>query len=327
MMRLAIALLIALQLLSSAISLAQTTNDHGLRVVVTVASLLPDVKSILCKGDEVFYIAPPGVDPHSYQLTPSDIEKILRADVVVSTGHTPFEYRIRDLCKGKCVLVEIPRIPGIRVATNPDTNQPNLHMPIYDPYNLEIFVLYLANVFAELRPSKAMCYYQNALNVVEKIASIVSKSPRLDVLAVGDLPPTQYAVEWLGIRIMYLAKPEPQAPSTGTIIDRIENAIARHVVKLIVVINGSRDSSTAMLLHLAERYGLPVVRIPPPLEERSFIDKVESIVKEVKSVLGVESSINEVVSPGLDSYRHTVALALALMPTVCIGLYLWVRRT
>ncbi|MEM3892849.1 MAG: hypothetical protein QXR12_02735, partial [Thermofilum sp.] len=46
----------------------------GLRIAVTFPSLYEDVKALLCEGDTVVSIAPPGVDPHEYQLSPKDVE-------------------------------------------------------------------------------------------------------------------------------------------------------------------------------------------------------------------------------------------------------------
>ncbi|MET1100861.1 MAG: zinc ABC transporter substrate-binding protein, partial [Pyrodictiaceae archaeon] len=135
-------LMLSLVMLLAPAEAAYTYNDKGLLIVTTFPNLVWDIKQLVCKDDRVKSIVPLGVDPHEYQLTPSDIQLLAKADIIVSTAHTPFEEDIRSLTlEGKlyATLIEIPRIPGIRILRNPVTGQPNYHMLIYDPENYKIF--------------------------------------------------------------------------------------------------------------------------------------------------------------------------------------------
>ena len=104
------------------------SSERGLYIVVTFPNLKYDVELITCKDDTVVWIAPPGVDPHSYQLTPKNVIDLKKADVIISSAHVPFELEIRDLVQRgeiKGILIEIPRIPDIKILKNPATGEFN----------------------------------------------------------------------------------------------------------------------------------------------------------------------------------------------------------
>ncbi|RLI13893.1 ABC transporter substrate-binding protein, partial [Candidatus Bathyarchaeota archaeon] len=179
----------------------------GLLIVASFPNLVCDLGLLALEDDEVVSLAPAGADPHDYQLTPNDVELLKKADIIVSTAHTPFEAEIRELwARGELrgALVEVPSIPGIRLAANPATGQPNYHMPIYDPGNYKAFLTYLAELMAELRPDRAGDYRERAEEAVRAVDSLLRAAPRLDMVAVADLPFAQYAVGWLGVEVRFL---------------------------------------------------------------------------------------------------------------------------
>ncbi len=262
-------------------------GGEGLKVVVTFPCLKPDVEALLAPGDTVYSIAPPGVDPHDYQLSPQDIALLREADVIVSLGHAPFELKIRELAeKGelKAVLVEVPRLPGIEIYQNPATGQPVLHMPIYDPSNYKVFVEHLAKVFSELRPSMASHYEEAARSLVEEVDGIAAAAPRLDVVAAADMPLSIYAVSWLGVKVKYLLVPEHGAPASPKTVEGVRRALEDGSVKLVVVTEPVEHSASRMLLEMAEEYGVPVLKVPSPLIVESVPAKLKAIVEEAQSL-------------------------------------------
>ena len=65
--------------------------------MVSFPNLAYDVGLLACEDDRIVSLAPAGSDPHEYQLTPEDVELLRRADLIISTGHVPFEARIKEL--------------------------------------------------------------------------------------------------------------------------------------------------------------------------------------------------------------------------------------
>ena len=265
------------------------SKGKGLLVVVTFPSLASDIKQLLCPQDRVISIVPPGVDPHTYTLSLGDIEKAKRADLVISTGHAPFEIRLRDYINSK-KLIEIPRIPGIRIENIIGTSSPNLHMPVYDPHNYIVFVNYVAKRLAELRPACSSHYLAMARKVSDKIAKITESSPRLNVQGVGSSPLVQYAVSWLGIRLEALMVTSPEAGITSQQFEKVKEFLASHRAEIAVIVSSSPGKCTPMskadekTLALAEQYKVLVLCVPSPLVQEPIPDKLETIIAQAKAL-------------------------------------------
>ena len=258
-------------------------GGRGLLIIVSFPNLAYDVALLADEEDEIAALVPIGADPHDYQLTPSDIRLLERADLIVSTAHAPFEAEMRKLVEEghvRGVLLELPRLPGLRLLVNPATGQPNYHMPIYDPVNYERFVDYLSTVLAHLRPGKADEYAENARRVKESVRELLEKAPRLGLVAVADLPVVQYAVSWLDVEIISFVLKEPGVPATPGDLMELEEALANHEVDLVIVCRPTVVSASEELNALAKRYGLPIIYVPSPMEPGSILDKLSIVVDQ-----------------------------------------------
>ncbi len=271
------------------------SKGKGLLLVVTFPSLTSDVKQLLCPQDRVISLVPPGVDPHTYTLSLEDIEEAKRADLVISTGHAPFEIKLRGYINTKR-LVEIPRIPGMRIENIIGTSSPNLHMPIYDPHNYIVFVNYVAKRLAELRPACSSHYLAMARKVSNKVVEITESSPRLNVQGVGSTPLVQYAVSWLGIRLKALMMTSPEAGITGQQFEKVKGLLASHRAEIAVIVSSSPGKCTPMgkadekTLALAKQYKVPVLCVPSPLVQEPIPDKLEAIIVQVKALYSILST-------------------------------------
>ena len=268
---------------------------HSLTVVVTFPSLQPDIQQLLCPGDRVISLVPPSVDPHAYQLKPSNIQLLQQADLIISTGHVPFEKQIEELVsKGviRAELIIIWKIPGIRILRNPDTGQPNLHMPIYDPLNYVAFIKRVATALQRLNPGCFNVYRENAEKVIERVMEMYRSAPRLRMVAVGDAPFTVYAVDWLGLHVEALLVPEPGLPSTPEIYRRITRLLHEGAVAVVTEPSVSKASQT--LLRIAREAGAPVVYVPSPLVQKTIPEKLEYIVEQVERLRRNATSISAV---------------------------------
>ncbi len=286
-------------------TLMGVSEAKDLQIVVTFPNLKEDVK-LIAPNDNVSSIAPAGVEPHDYQLTPDDIEALKKADVIISTAHAPFEVKIREMVRRgeiKAKLIEIPSIPDVRILTNPATKQPNYHMPIYDPENYKAFVRYLAEVLSELSNDN---YKARAKDVIDEVDEIVSKTKKLNASAVADAPPAQYAVSWLNVDIRYLVVKEPDLPATPEDIRAIEKAIMKGEVQLVVVTKTESKASKA-LEELAKEKGIAVLHVPSPIAVESVPDKLKEISEEVEK-LEIEKREGNARSPAFEAVFAVVSL-------------------
>ncbi len=260
--------------------------EEKVLAVATFPSVAEDLDLILCEG-KALSLVPPGVDPHDYQLSPGDVERLRTARVIVSTGHTPFEARIRDLVgRGELTaeLVEIPRIPGVSILANPATGQPNLHMPIYDPDNYKVFVRYLAGKLSEVDLAHAACYAQKLQQLIGEVDSLKLKVRALNITALATRPPAQYAVRWAGVEVRYLLVKEEGLPATSEDIARIERALAAGEVKLIIALSDDPAPLRSKAEELSARYNAPLITIPSPITPESIYEKIAQVAQELSKI-------------------------------------------
>ncbi len=287
----------------------------GLLVVVTFPNLVGDVEQLLCSNDHVEALAPPGVDPHEYQLGSRDVDLLSRADLVVSTGHAPFENDIRELVEEgriKARLLEIPSIPGIVLKINPATGRENYHMPVYDPYNYAVLVRAVAGELARLRPECSDTYWNKSVQVLKKLAEIVGSTRVVAGAVVADTPVTQYAVEWTGLRLEALLVKEHGAMASPSDIARAEQLVEKGAI--VVVVDPPVAKPSTVLLALAEKHGAPVIRVPSPFAPGTVLEKLEKVAEQVNMLQAVEetSSPRVVEEEGGGGFLAAIGAALSL---------------
>ncbi|MEL9908395.1 MAG: zinc ABC transporter substrate-binding protein [Desulfurococcus sp.] len=310
----------------------QTTS--GVYVVTVFPNLVSDIKLLLCDGDVVDYIIPPGVDPHEYQLTISDYQKLKRASIIVSTGHTGAEVEIENLVeKGElnATLINILEIPGIRITINPSSGQANLHMPIYDPLNYILFVENLTSTLAKANPLKADCYSDKALKLVNSLVSLVNKmmGKYRGMSTIIDLPEIQYAVEWMGFQVVKSLVPEHEVQPSPQDIASVEGFMKSGSIPLVFITSPAASSESNALIELSKKYNVTIIEVPSPLVNGSIPDKLYYISSQVSSV-----NINEAGKPytKLEEPSHLAPDPLSIILYVVIGVIIglalsrWVYR-
>ena len=295
-----------------------------LLIVTTFPNLVEDVK-LVASEEETVSLVPAGADPHDYQLTSRDLDLIREANLIVSTAHTSFEVDLRRKIEQRefsATLVELTKIPGIAILNNPVLNQPNYHMPIYDPRNYKLFVKYLALKLAELNPLKAKIYLNRANNVAKEVDSLIESTPKLNVIAAADYPFTQYAVSWLGVEIRYLIVKEAGVSATPSDIEKLKEALARKEVKLVVVAEPVELPASKLLKSLAEKYDVPVLYVPLPFSSGSILSKLKYIASQAK-IIKLQVSEEETLLRKENPLIRIIAGVLSLLIIAELYVYYW----
>lgn len=106
--------------------LSPTQAQLPLRVAVTIPLFAEFAREMGGDNVEVFSLLPPGADPHTYQLTPSDISRISEADIFFVNG-LGLDAVVRDLIEknrreGAKVIPFGPNLPSPRAAELGDIN-------------------------------------------------------------------------------------------------------------------------------------------------------------------------------------------------------------
>lgn len=280
-----LALVSVVLLLVRANPLMSSSSDDGLRIVVTFSNLVDDINMVKCREDRVVSILPQLVEPHDYYLTPEDVRLLKQANLIISTAHTHFELEIRELIGAgeiNSVLIEVPKIPGVKIVKNPATGMDNLHMPIYDPRNYLTFMRNVTETLKRLNPSCSLIYEANYAVVKAKVESLLARNTTYLLRGIATKPAAQYAVTWLGVNVTRLVIPEEGVSPTTTTILEIEDMLRTRSVEILIVIKG--DEYSDYLRSLGKQYGVPVIEIPTPFTQGSMISKLEYVVAQIAEI-------------------------------------------
>jgi len=245
-------------------------------VITSIAPIAEIVREAFGESVQVEYLVPPGVDPHQYQLTPEQIEKIQKADVIVTIGHLPVEEKIEELekegiLKGKVLGIEDYQRYGFRYL--PErwyNNKYNPHGIWLDPYNG------LAIAEATKEALKTRYSGQNIFEAqyslfkakVETIILAYQKMNLSEKQAIIELPSQQYALEWMGIEVIASIKPEEEIPAKS--VDEL-----LEMVKTVDVIVYSADSPESLknaVLELSRKTGVPTIGISTIWSEKEYTE-------------------------------------------------------
>lgn len=279
--------LLAVVLIFNSMISAAMADQTGITVVVTFSSLKGDIEKVLCGGN-VYGIIPQNIDPHEYQLRPSDIELISRADLIISTGHTHFESKIKMLVETGSVrakLIDVMELKGLVLSLNPVTLQPNYHLPIRDPINYLIFLYNVTSVLAELDPKNAECYYRRFLEISSSVyEKVLAYRGKFNGLAIIDAPHIQYVVEWLGFKVVWTVKPEEGGNIPPDTIRALRDLIRYKCVVVAFTTWPSSSPESRVLVELAREFNLPVVEVPGPESSVSVYDTLLLVTSGVSAI-------------------------------------------
>ncbi len=263
-------------------------SETGILIVSTFPSLASDIEQITCPEEKVVSLVPLGVDPHDYQLKPSDVEILKKASLIVSTGHAPFEAEIRKLVSNgeiKARLIEITDIPGIKILDNPATGKPNYHMPVMDPFNYKLFIHRIAEELNNINPA---CRGERAehLNMIDdRINNLTLLAGRYNITAAASSPVVQYLVEWLGIHVRYLYIAEHGVPATGSQLDEIKHALETGRIKCIIYTDATPSQIKTLITGESREYGIPLVQAPAPTSNGTVLDKLSLTVENIRTCI------------------------------------------
>lgn len=281
-------LVLSILMLNYTFTAVSLDNDSRPVIVVTFSFLEPDVLMLVC-GDMVYSIVPIGVDPHEYQLRPSDIEILREADLVISTGHTNFELKIEEMISRKEIsarLINILNITGVTISINPVTSQPNYHNPIQEPLNYILFLGEVTKVLADLNPSRKECYYERYLNALSLLSENVLKfRNKFSENVIVDKPYAQYLVEWLGFKVIWIVKPEEEYQLSAESLLKVREIIDSEAVKVLFYTEPADSPESRIVIEIAEEKGIPVIPIPGPSTGKGVLNVLREVTSRVLSLL------------------------------------------
>jgi ABC-type metal ion transport system, periplasmic component/surface adhesin len=313
-------------LLFSITSTAVVEGDKELVVIVTFSYLKPDVERLICNG-EVYALVPGGVDPHEYQLKPSDVDLLKKADLIISTGHTSFEKRVSELVSSGEVnsrLVDILEIPGLKFSKNPVTSQINYHMPLNDPVNYLVFMNYLLRMFIEIDREHLDCYLAKYFSIINELnINILKYRDSMYGKIIVDKPHAQYFAEWLGFHVAWIVKPEEEYQVSPSDLKKLQDFVRSGDIRSVFVTRPGNTPESMMLLELARDYSIPVIWVNNPSDVNGVYNSLMDLVSQFEVWTRSTTLMETTSTSSLLSYSQTsnsiISLVISFMIGVLVG--------
>ncbi|MCC6057333.1 MAG: zinc ABC transporter substrate-binding protein [Desulfurococcaceae archaeon] len=320
--RLTILLILVLLMISLAIWVGSVHSQgiQGVKIVVTFPFMIKDIEALLCENDDVYYLVPPGVDPHDYQLTYRDIEILSRANLIVSTAHTPFELKIREMVLSgelKAKLIEIPSITNISLLIIPGSSNINYHGVLFHGNNFAIFIENITSILTHLRPQCREVYLSKSRTLIDKIEKTSSK-PLKDLKTIVDTPPLQYLASWFGAEVIQILITEHGVPVAPQDVEKAEEYLRIYRENTLVIV--TEDSPARNLLEdFAHRYRAKLLVIPNPITSTdSIAEYLEDFYNRTAMIL--TSTTTKYTSPSIDYNKLIIMLSAIIIVIAVVGL-------
>jgi ABC-type Zn uptake system ZnuABC Zn-binding protein ZnuA len=223
-------------------------KDNSSIHVLAVESFLADIAQNVA-GDAfiVDTLIPMGVDPHGFEITPQDLVKIQKADILITNG-CRFESWIQDsisnVIPGKIVVESckglVPRIPG----KNEISGNAGLADPHYwlDPVNVIQYVKNIRDGFISFDPEQKELYTANSekyINQLEELNLWMEKS-------VESIPLDQRKIVTNHESFGYFAD-RYQFQIIGTIIPSISSDASPSALQLADLVNRIQLTGTKVI--------------------------------------------------------------------------------
>lgn len=311
---------IALFVLTLSFTQLSVADEETIDVVCTNSILADFTSNLITENVTIDYIMPSGVCPAYYDTKPSDVNKIVNADIIISFGSPFMEPWLSDLLayNEDCSIIECKNLGEWNIPSGAIT-----------------FVEHLTEQLSEVLPELNETIHSNAQTY---IAEIDEKSEELQELietkgyAGKKIIAMQWQkdfLEWLGLNVTYSYGP-PQGLSTQDQLDVINAASTGDVC--VVVDNlqsgtdfGARVASESGASHIIfTNFPGAIPGTDTYLEMIAYntgqlVDGIETYEYKQGDIANLENQIKE-----LELQRNAVvvvAIIFAILTFVFYGMY------
>jgi zinc transport system substrate-binding protein len=164
-------------LLAGCIGSPAQPSSGKLEVVASFFPLYDFARNVGGDRVEVSLLIPPGVDPHSFELSPSDAMKLGNARVFLYNG-AGLEPWVPSLLQGtdNKNLISLDTSQGIDLIASKDSDQPGYDPHVWlDPPLAKEQVMAIRDAFIEADPAGRSYYEKNAADYTAKLDALDSE--------------------------------------------------------------------------------------------------------------------------------------------------------
>ncbi len=170
-------ILLSAVLLFGCISNTEQAKNNKLKVVATLYPIYDFARNVGGDQVEVALLIPPGVDPHEFELSPSDAQKVSNAKVFLYNG-AGIEPWIPNLLQGmeNTNLTTVDTSKGIDFIVSKDADEPGDDPHVWlDPLLAKKQVAAIRDAFIEADPAGKDYYTKNAADYMVKLDELDSE--------------------------------------------------------------------------------------------------------------------------------------------------------
>jgi len=231
--------------------------DGGkLNIVTTFAPVTSLTKNVAGDAASVEQLLPEGAEPHDFALSPGDLKKLAKADIVVENGLGLEEWVDGALKSSRATRV----VASEGIAT--DDGNPHVWL---DPVLAIRQVENIRKALAERDPSRAEVFNRNAAAFTERLKQLdqeiratADQLPDKRLLTAHDA--FHYFAKRYGFRVVGVFEPFPGREPSPRAIKELRDTIEKERVKVLFTEPGP---SPRVLRSLSKELNLPVVEIDP----------------------------------------------------------------
>ncbi len=261
--------------LPGAICVAQA---KPIRVLTSFLPVYIFTKNVVGKSPHVVVecLLPGHVDPHEYQMRPSDMRKIIGADLVILSGLGMEGFLTKTLAKRRAKGVVLESAEGLSLIPTEEEEEGHRHgehrhdgefngHTWVSPEMAKGQVLNIARFLAEADPAGAAAYKRNAAAYVERLEALSAELKAL----LGEKPSKKvvtfhnafdYLAREAGMEIAGVIYPSPgENPSAGD----LASLMARMKKEKITIIFTEPTASRSIVGIVAKETGARVYTLDP----------------------------------------------------------------
>lgn len=216
-------------------------SDNMVRVATTMTQLKPLVKAVGGSRVDVFSLIPAGADPHHYEPSLKEFERVFEAKLLVATGpsHLPIEARVLEEYaeSGVGLLVDYRNYTrsGLRLLTLPD-GKVNPHGYFLSYQGARAIASSVCRALRLIDPDHSN-YYNTRLEAYLEWAESVYRSAREAVgegLRAALITPTlHYTLDELGVKLVAVLVREHGVEPTVKDLESFLAAVGSEVPVLV----------------------------------------------------------------------------------------------
>ena len=268
--------------------------------IVALASFYPlyeFTKEVGKDKVDVSLLVPPGIEPHDWEPSIQDLQRIQQADIIIING-IGFENWFEDIERLNSELTIIDSSNGINIIKEVNSDQhkdSHLDASLADPHIwlnpslAKIQVKNIAESLIELDPDNSLYYHDNSENYIKKLDVLDSKirnelsNCSKDFVAFHNA--FIYFAKEYGLNQYTIVSNEPHGEPTSKTLEKIINLAKEMKIQVIFTEEGV-DKRTSEVI-AKELGGKALTLSPLEISETntSYIEKMEANLVNLKEAL------------------------------------------